>query len=94
MERPFRILILTAVAGFCLGGAALAQNSASQPTANGVASQFTTGADRVGSGAVQFGEGIKQGAILTWNAIVDGVTTTASHFNSSSEPAKPSQSSQ
>jgi hypothetical protein len=87
MRRPKGVVILAIAANFCLTGVALAQTSPDQPNANGVSNQFQSGARNVGSGFAQVGQGIKQGAILTWHAIVDGVTTTASHFNGTNGPA-------
>lgn len=94
MQHPVRFLILVAAANLGLTGAALAQSPDHQPSASSVADQFQSGANHLGSGFGQVGEGIKQGAILTWNAIVDGVTTTASHFSGSNPPPKPAQGSQ
>lgn len=81
MERPVGVFTLAVVANLYLPAAASAQTSPNQPDATGVSNQFQSGANRVGSGFAQVGEGIKQGAILTWDAIVDGVSTTAAHFN-------------
>ena len=53
------------------------------PTGNGVSQQFKSGADRVGEGAAQIGEGIKQGAIMTWEAIKAGAGAAAAKFNGS-----------
>jgi hypothetical protein len=94
MEHRLRTFMLAAVASLVLTGGALAQTSSEQPNANGVANQFQSGANHVGSGFVQLGEGIKQGAILTWHAIVDGVSTTASHFNGNDKTAQPTSQSQ
>jgi hypothetical protein len=74
-----------AVAAFVLSGGcpAVAQTSGSQPTSSGVAQQFKSGADRVGEGAAQIGEGIKQGAIMTWQAIKAGASAASAKFASS-----------
>lgn len=74
MKRRFAILL--AVAGLWLPGAALAQSSAGAG-AGGIAQQFTHGANVVGQGAVQIGHGIRNGAILTWEAIKRGAHSFA-----------------
>jgi len=94
MKRAWGVIILAAAANLYLTGAAPAQTSPSQPNASGVSNQFQSGAKNVGSGFAQVGQGIKQGAILTWHAIVDGVTTTASHFNGTSGSAEQKHQSQ
>lgn len=81
-------------------GLAAAQTSTSTPagtntpTGNGVSQQFKSGADRVGEGAAQIGEGIKQGAIMTWEAIKAGTAAAAAKFSGSqsSSTAKPGPS--
>lgn len=81
MERPVGVLFAAVALSICLAGPAPAQTSSNQPTSNGVAQQFKSGADRVGHGAVQIGEGIKQGAIMTWQAIRDGANSFAARFD-------------
>ena len=71
-----------AVTSFAVGGGcpAVAQTSGSPPTSGDVAQQFKSGADRVGEGATQIGEGIKQGAIMTWEAIKAGASAATAKF--------------
>lgn len=70
---------------FVVGGGcpSFAQTSNSQSTSSGVSQQFKSGADRVGEGAAQIGEGIKEGAIMTWEAIKAGTAAAAAKFNGS-----------
>jgi len=68
-----------------------AQTSA--PTGSGVAQQFQSGADRVGEGAAQIGEGIKQGAIMTWEAIKAGTAAATAKFNGSQGSSTPNKNS-
>jgi hypothetical protein len=89
MRRPL-VIVLTVAASWCLGGAALAQTSNS-PNFNDVAQQFKTGANRVGGGAVQMGEGVRQAAIVLWEAVKDGAATTAARLNGDVQPARQSQ---
>jgi hypothetical protein len=79
-------LLIVAIMAFVLGGGcpSVAQTSGSQPTSSGVAQQFKSGADRVGEGATQIGEGIKQGAIMTWEAIKAGASAASAKFSGSS----------
>jgi hypothetical protein len=70
----------------------IAQTSTTQPTSSGVAQQFKSGTDRVGEGATQIGEGIKQGAIMTWDAIKAGAAAAAAKFNGSQSASMASQS--
>ncbi len=70
----------------------MAQTSSNQTSSGGVAQQFKSGADRVGEGAAQIGEGIKQGAIMTWDAIKAAAAAAAAKFDGSQSPANPSQS--
>jgi hypothetical protein len=93
MERPLAFLMLAIVGSLYLTGAASAQTSSNQPNASGVANQFESGANHIGIGFVQVGQGIKHGAILTWDAIVDGVSTTATHFNGTNEANQPAHQS-
>ena len=75
-------LIVAAASWLAVGtGSAIAQTSAKQPTSSSVAQQFKSGADRVGEGAAQIGAGIKQGAIMTWEAIKSGAAAAAAKFN-------------
>lgn len=74
------------VGGSGLGAAQTSTGTSAEtstPTGNGVAQQFKSGADRVGEGATQIGEGIKQGAIMTWEAIKAGTAAAAAKFNGS-----------
>lgn len=81
MGRPTGILLATVALSLALAGSAAAQNSSDHPSSGGVAQQFQSGANTVGHGAVQIGEGIKQGAILTWHALKAGATSFAAQFN-------------
>jgi len=84
---------MAVVANLYLAGPALAQTSASKSNSDHVAQQFKSGANRVGAGAVQIGEGIKQGAILTWEAIRDGAASTAARFSGGRSPSSTKESS-
>jgi hypothetical protein len=46
-------------------------------SSGGVADQLRTGAQRIGEGATRIGEGIKQGAIQTWEAVKAGASAAA-----------------
>lgn len=85
-----------AITGFVVasGCPSFAQTSNSPPTSSGVAQQFKSGADRVGEGATQIGEGIKEGAMMTWEAIKAGTAAMAAKFNGSqgASTAKPGSS--
>jgi hypothetical protein len=81
MHRPVRMLFIAATAGLALATSALAQSRPSDPTPAGAAQQFESGADHLGRGAADIGEGIKQGAIVTWRALRDGAAEVASRFN-------------
>jgi len=94
MIRPLAIFVLLATASLRLGGIALAQTTDVQPyavpphaganaglNAGQVSQQFKSGANHVGDGFVQMGEGIEQGAILTWRSVQDGAAAAASRFN-------------
>ncbi|MHB1304509.1 MAG: hypothetical protein ACYCZB_13690 [Acidiphilium sp.] len=87
MQRPAGILFVAVVGGLCLAGPAAAQTSSNRPTSSGVAQQFKSGANHVGTGAVQIGEGIKQGAIVTWEAIRDGASAAATRFDGYRSPS-------
>ncbi|MDE8346022.1 MAG: hypothetical protein POH28_07610 [Acidocella sp.] len=91
MERPFRVIGLAAVSFICLDGVAWAQ-TANRPDPGDVAQQFKSGAGRIGSGAEQLGVGIKQGAILTWQAVEDGATAVAARFKNGDKAGQPGQS--
>jgi hypothetical protein len=81
MRRPVRTLFLAVIAGLLLTASALAQSSSNQPSPGGVGQQFNSGANRVGQGAAEIGEGIKQGAIMTWQALRDGANAVADRFS-------------
>lgn len=99
MEPTAKVLVVGLVVGVTMAGsgASLAQSAASSPsvanppTSNDVAQQFKSGANRMGEGATQIGEGIKQGAITTWDAIRAGVTSFAARFNGGGSDAPPAQ---
>lgn len=76
MHRLNRLALLAAIVAPMLASPALGQSS-DKPDSGGVSRQFSSGADRVAEGATQIGQGIKQGAILTWHAIKDGFNTFA-----------------
>lgn len=81
MGRPTGVLLAAVALSLALAGPATAQNSSDHPSSNGVAQQFKSGANTVGHGAVQIGEGIKQGAIMTWHALKAGASSFAAEFN-------------
>ncbi len=81
MRRPMAVWMI--VAAISLANGAWAQSAPPQ-NMSGVSQQLATGAQHVGTGAAQMGEGIKNAAILTWQAVVAGVTTTASRLDGSS----------
>lgn len=91
MRRLTVPLLSVAIAVLVMGGSGLtaAQTSTntsggtSAPAGSGVAQQFKSGTDRVGEGAAQIGEGIKQGAIMTWEAIKAGAAAAEAKFNGS-----------
>ena len=66
-----------------------AQTPPYQPSPSDVSNQFKSGANHLGNGFSQVGQGIKQGAILTWDSIVDGVSTTKSHLEGNSDTTAP-----
>jgi len=88
MERPLGVFVLLAMVTPWLSGVAFAQSSMSQPDASQLTQQVKSGANRVGNGFVQMGEGIKQGAIMTWQAVQDGAAAAAARFNGSA-PSPP-----
>jgi len=75
------MLFLSAIVGLPLSVSALAQTSSQQPNPGGVSQQFNSGANHIGRGAAEIGEGIKQGAILTWQALRDGANAIANRFS-------------
>lgn len=86
MSRSARILVFAMITGCTLAGAAHAQSSShgprsGDPRSGDVAQQFNSGAQRVGHGAAEIGEGIKNGAIMTWQALRDGANTVAHRFD-------------
>ncbi len=91
MKYSIRALFVAAIMSFW-AASPMAQTSSNQTSSSGVAQQFKSGADRVGEGAAQIGEGIKQGAIMTWDAIKAAVAAAAAKFDGSQSPASPSQS--
>lgn len=78
------LLVFAAMAGPLLASPAFAQASAEQPNSGNVAQQFNSGANYLGHGASQIGEGIKNGAIMTWQAFRDGAYAFAGRFNGAS----------
>lgn len=52
--------------------------------------QIKTGAQHIGEGASRIGEGIKQGAVQTWDAVKSGAETAADKLKG--HPAAASQS--
>jgi len=81
MQRPVRTLFFAVIAGLPLVAPALAQSSSEHPSSGSVAQQFNSGANRVGEGAAQIGNGIKDGAIMTWQAFRDGANAFAGRFS-------------
>jgi len=81
MGRPVRIFAFASVVNVLLTGAVAAQTPSNQPSINDVGKQFKNGANQVGNGAEHIGQGVKQAAIVTWEAIKDGATSFAARFN-------------
>ncbi|MGH7013645.1 MAG: hypothetical protein ACREEL_05730 [Stellaceae bacterium] len=83
MERRTTIILVVTVVALATRGItpAFAQATNVKPTSDSVADQFKSGADRVGAGAAQIGEGIKDGAIMTWQAIKAGAAAAAAQIN-------------
>lgn len=81
MQRPARVIFFVVAVSWCLTGPALAHMLENGPTAGDAAQQFKSGADRAGRGAAQIGQGFKQGAIVTWEAVRDGVASFVDRFN-------------
>lgn len=83
MKLPLRAFVIVVAVSVIAtwSGLAFAQGSKDHPTSNDVSQQFKSGADRVGDGAAQIGEGIKQGAILTWEAIKSGFNSATATFD-------------
>lgn len=81
MERPAGVLFAAVALGLAMAGPAPAQDTSGRPSPNGIARQFQSGANRVGHGAAEIGDGIRQGAILTWDAIRDGANAFAARFD-------------
>lgn len=79
MSRYARLFCLAALT-LPVAAPALAQSSYS-PSSGEVSNQFSSGANRVGQGATQIGEGIKNGAIMTWDAMKNGAHAFANSFN-------------
>jgi hypothetical protein len=76
----FLILVLMAV------GAAPA---VAQPEQGSVSDQFKNGAQSIGQGAASIGEGIKQGAVKTWDAVKAGAQAAGDKFNDKPSSAAP-----
>lgn len=80
-SRSIKFFAAAAGIALSLAAPALAQTSQDRPTPNGVSQTFNDGANRVGQGAQQIGQSIKQGAILTWHAMQNGAHAVAATFN-------------
>ena len=85
MQRPVKVIFFAVIVGLPLAASAPAQSPpdqpANQPSPGGVSEQFNSGANQVGHGAAQIGEGIKQGAIMVWQSLRDGANAVAARFN-------------
>ena len=75
------MLYFAVIASVLLAAPALAQSSSENRRSGGVAQELNAGANRVGQGAAQIGEAIKDGAIMTWRALRDGANAFASRFS-------------
>ena len=80
MQRSIRIFLFAVIAGLPAVAPAFAQSSPEHANSGNVAQQFNAGANRVGQGAAQIGNGIKDGAIMTWQAFRDGANAFAGRF--------------
>lgn len=83
LKRLAKTILVIVVAALAMRGTmpVSAQTTNAKPTSDKVADQFKSGADRVGAGAAQIGEGIKDGAIMTWQAIKAGAVAATAQFN-------------
>ncbi|MGH7188708.1 MAG: hypothetical protein ACREF0_05915 [Acetobacteraceae bacterium] len=82
MEHSVKVLLVLVIASL-VATPSFAQAPSNPPTSSGVTEQFKAGANRVGEGAAQIGEGIKGGAVMTWEAIKAGAAAAAAKFNGS-----------
>jgi hypothetical protein len=87
MSRLLQVAFAAAVISLPGAAPALAQSA---PSPAAVGEQFNSGANSVGRGAVQIGQGIKNGAIMTWQALSDGANAFASRISGQTAPASPS----
>lgn len=74
----------------------LAAAPCSADSSNTTAGTFNSGVQQIGAGAEKIGEGIKKGAIQTWEAVKAGASAAAAKFNgpgASSTTSPPSRSS-
>jgi hypothetical protein len=58
-------------------------------SSGGAADQIKAGARRIGEGAEHIGEGIKQGAIQTWEAVKAGASAAADKLHGGKSAAAP-----
>ena len=100
MRRSVRMLVFATITAVPLAGMAHAQSSPERQRSGDVAQQFNSGAQRVGHGAAEIGQGIKNGAIMTWQALRDGANAVAHRFddggsgrerNAAGDQARPAQ---
>jgi hypothetical protein len=80
MSCSTRMFFLAAITALPLSVPAFAQSSGA-PSSGEVSNQFSSGANRVGQGATQIGEGIKNGAVMTWDAMKNGAHAFANSFS-------------
>jgi len=82
LKYSIKVLFVAAIMSFLLAPS-IAQTPSNQTGSSDVGQQFKSGANRVGEGAAQIGEGIKQGAIMTWDAIKAAAAAAAAKFEGS-----------
>jgi hypothetical protein len=79
-ERRFDMQRVTLTA-LAFVAALLAAAPCNADSSNTTAGSFNSGIQQIGAGAEKIGEGIKKGAIQTWEALKAGASAAAAKFN-------------
>jgi hypothetical protein len=74
---------------------ALADDGGTAPptaTSSGPSDQFKAAGQNIGTAARQIGEGVKEGAVRTWDAVKAGANAAGEKLSGDSAPARSSES--
>jgi hypothetical protein len=86
------VLLLVSAAPLALADDSGPSPSTSTSTPTAAGDQFKAAGQHIGTAARQIGEGVKEGAVRTWDAVKAGANAAGEKLSGDSAPARSSES--